>query len=345
MNFKTSLSALLMACSVVVAAPSAPPATAPSKPGTNAAAPAKPETTPPAVPATAGAAGDLAWAEVLEAKPDPKVVTDADLLSRIAATGLPWRVKDKASGIEMLLVPPGKFMMGASPGDDESAEMEKFLAEKYPEYKYTEHPAHEVTITKPFYLGRTEVTQDQWRKVMLNNPSKFLISDKMKSDSASLKKKDQELVLPVEQVSWDDCQKFCEKTGLRLPTEAQWEYACRAGNPKSRYGEIESIAWSEENAADRTHPVGLKASNALGFQDMIGNVWEWCSDWYQGDYYSACASGVVDPAGPEKGEWNGHVLRGGSWDSRSVGCRASMRRYFAPTLTVNYLGFRAARTP
>jgi len=266
------------------------------------------------------------WAEVLEQSPDPKVVTDADLLKRIVETKLPWRVRDKKSGMEMLLVPPGKFVMGMSPGDEEGVVVEEIFAEKFPQLKYSERPAHEVTITKAFYLGKTEVTQEQWVKVMKSNPSYF--SDANLRDAAiqrdidaGLTKQEAQaklgpdvsktLLNPVEQVSWDDCQKFCAATGLRLPTEAEWEYACRAGVRKPRYGELAAIAWDYENSAETTHPVGKKLPNALGFHDTLGNVWEWCNDYFQGDYYKECIDGVVDPKGPSRAPFR--VLRGGSW--------------------------------
>ena len=202
-------------------------------------------------PAPVATASPFAWAEVLEQNPDPKVVTDADFLKRITETKLPWRVKDKASGIEMLLVPPGKFVMGMSPGDTEASDTEK--------------PAHEVTITKAFYLGRTEVTQGQWFKVMDTNPSHF------RGES-----------LPVETLSWYDIRVFVKKAGggLRLPTEAEWEYACRAGTKGATYGDLDLIAWHRGASAETTHAVGKLQPNALGFCDMLGNVCEWCEDWY-----------------------------------------------------------------
>ena len=247
--------------------------------------------------------------EVLEQNPDPKVVTDADFFKRIMETKLPWRVKDKATGIEMLLVPPGTFMMGASPGDTQASNDEK--------------PAHEVTITKAFYLGRTAVTQAQWFKVMDANPSKFLGDES----------------LPVDSVSWDDCQQFCAKTGMKLPTEAQWEYACRAGTKGARYGDLDLIAWHQGTAGGKTHAVGKLQPNALGFFDMLGNVWEWCEDRY-GSYSSGS---VTNPTGTTTGTYR--LLRGGGWGSNSYDFRASGRGLFTPGY-VNYLfGFRAVRTP
>ena len=246
--------------------------------------------------------------EVLEHNPDPKVVTDADFFKRIMETKLPWRVKHIATGIEMLLVPPGTFMMGASPGDTQAGDGEK--------------PAHEVTITNAFYLGRTEVTQAQWFKVMDANPSEFL------GDS-----------LPVDSVSWNDCQQFCAKTGMKLPTEAQWEYACRAGTTGATYCDLDLIAWHYGNAEGETHAVGKLQPNALGFFDMLGNVWEWCEDWY-GRYSSGS---VTNPTGPATGSYR--LLRGGDWNDYSYACRASGRDGATPVYFAYDIGFRVVRTP
>ena len=305
--------------------------------------PAKPK------PAPAATASPLSWAEVLEQNPDPKVVTDADFLKRITETKLPWRVIDKATGIEMLLVPPGKFVMGMSPGDTETQDNEK--------------PAHEVTITKAFYLGRTEVTQEQWMKVMGENPSKFQKGSNAERDRVIAKYIEEGLTKqeaqekagaesnklltalnPVDTVLWDDCQKFCAKTGMKLPTEAQWEYACRAGVLQPRYGELDQIAWYKANSASTTHPVAQKASNALGFYDMIGNVWEWTNDWYEVEYYKSCADGVVDPTGSAQSELGARVHRGGGWFNNTDNCRASYRNYRAPGSQFLLIGCRFART-
>ena len=250
--------------------------------------------------------------EVLEQNPDPKVVTDADFRERITETKLPWRVKDKATGIEMLLVPPGTFMMGASPGDTQASNDEK--------------PAHEVTITNAFYLGRTPVTQKQWKRKMVSNPSLFRLG----IDSPSR---------PVDQVSWNDCQQFCAKTGMKLPTEAEWEYACRAGTTTARYGEVNDIAWYNGNAGGTTHAVAGKLPNALGFFDMLGNVWEWCEDWL-GPYSSGS---VTNPTGPTTG--SSRLLRGGNWSDPSILCRASERLSGTPDCISSIVGFRVVRTP
>jgi len=299
----------------------------------------------------------LEWAQVLEQSPDPNVVTDADLLKRIVDTKLPWRVRDKKSGIEMLLVPPGKFVMGMSPGDEEGVELEKAIAKEITEYADCERPAHDVTITKAFYLGKTEVTQEQWVKVMQSNPSKFQESAIQKDIDAGLTKQEAQAKVgldlpntlltarnPVEQVSWDDCQKFCAATGLRLPTEAEWEYACRAGVRKPRYGELAEIAWFRDNSDQTSHPVGKKLPNALGFYDTLGNVLEWCNDKFQCDYYKDCIDGVVDPKGSSSSP--DRVLRGGSWFNPSIICRASIRVGIPPVFyNSDDIGFRPARTP
>ena len=163
-----------------------------------------------------------------------------------------------------------------------------------------------MTITKPFYLGKYEVTQEQWEAVMGSNPSNFKGPKN-----------------PVEQVSWDDCQEFLDKLNAKaggqggkfvLPTEAQWEYACRAGSTgKFCFGDDEKqlgeYAWYDENSDSKTHPVGEKKPNAWGLYDMHGNVWEWCQDWY-GAYG---AEAVDDPSGPTTG--SGRVFRGGGWNN------------------------------
>ena len=214
--------------------------------------------------------------------------------------------------LELVLIPAGSFMMG----DDVTK------------------PVHKVRITKPFYLGKYEVTQEQWEAVMGNNPSKFKGPKN-----------------PVEQVSWDDCQKFFNKLNAKsggqggkfvLPTEAQWEYACRAGSAgKFCFGDDEKqlgeYAWYGENSDGKTHAVGGKKPNTFGLHDMHGNVWEWCQDWY-GAYG---AEAVDDPSGPTTG--SGRVIRGGCWISGGSGCRSAFR-YFEPGVRIGSLGFRVSRT-
>ena len=223
--------------------------------------------------------------------------------------------------LELVWCPPGTFTMGspsseADRGDDETQ--------------------HQVTLTQGFWMGKYEVTQAQWERVMGSNPSEF------KGDPR----------LPVEQVSWDDCQEFTDKLnsrvsggGFKLPTEAQWEYACRAGS-KSVYcfgdsaSGLSDYAWSSANSGSKTHPVGQKSSNGWGLHDMHGNVWEWCSDWY-GDYASGS---VTDPTGASSGDWR--VLRGGSWNFNPGRCRSAHRiNPTPPDYRSANGGFRLLRTP
>lgn len=268
---------------------------------------------PAAAPPTPTIHSPYAWAEVLEMDPDPAVVTNPELLQRIAATGLPWRIRDKASEIELLLVPPGSFMMGASAQDTQAQK--------------SEMPAHEVTLTKPFYLGRTEVTQLQWELVVNNNPSAIFGRD-----------------LPVHRVTTHDLETFVQKSNFRLPTEAEWEFACRAGTVTARYGDVDAIAWYTANATTPM-PVGQKSANALGFHDMLGNVMEWCSDWYDRDYFAQCGPSVSDPTGPATGKFR--VSRGGSWASIDKACRAPYRFGIEADYRGDFPGdgFRVAMSP
>ena len=192
-----------------------------------------------------------------------------------------------------------------------------------------EEPVHSVTLSS-YYIGKTEVTQALWKAVMGSNPSKF------KGEN-----------LPVENVSWDDCQVFVRKlnslTGqnFRLPTEAEWEFACRGGNNSLGYkysgsDNIDNVAWFDCNSGRKTHFVATKSPNELGIYDMSGNVWEWCSDWY--DKYSSGAQ--ANPKGPESGSCR--VFRGGGWGSYAGYCRSSNRGYNTPTHRHDRLGLRLA---
>ena len=258
------------------------------------------------------------WATLLEADPNPAVVTNPELRAAISATGLAWRVRHTLSNIEMLLVPGGTFMMGCSSNPEDT------------ECNSDERPAHQVNLTSPFYIGKTEVTQAQWTAIMANNPSYV-----------------QGSLHPVEQVSWDMIQVFNSCTGLRLPTEAEWEFACRAGTTASRYAlPLDNIAWwgwgqPGGNAGSSTHPVGQKLANALGLHDTLGNVWEWCQDWYGSNYYAT--SPITNPTGPGTGTVR--LFRGGCWRCYSSNSRAS-QRYTYPSSTVDKdIGFRAAKNP
>jgi formylglycine-generating enzyme required for sulfatase activity len=232
--------------------------------------------------------------------------------------------------LEMILIPAGKFMMGSPESDKDADDSEK--------------PQHLVQVTKPFYLGKYQVTQEQWETVMGANVIHSCGP-----------------MNPVEYVSWVDCQEFLEKLNAKslpgegnfqLPTEAQWEYACRAGST-TRYcfGDEESglgeYAWYHGNSDDKTHPVGEKKPNAWGLYDMHGNVWEWCQDWYDGGYYAN--SRTDDPTGcswesPSGGSYR--VRRGGGWRTSARDCRSARRFADTPASRLNFpLGFRVARVP
>lgn len=215
----------------------------------------------------------------------------------------------------MVWVDGGTFRMGAT--SEQGSEISD------------EKPVHSVTLSG-YYIGKTEVTQALWQAVMGSNPSYFEGDD-----------------LPVEQVSWDDCQEFIRKlnslTGqnFRLPTEAEWEFACRGGNNSRGYkysgsNYIDNVAWYDGNSGDKTHPVATKSPNELGIYDMSGNVWEWCADWY-GDYSSGRQT---NPKGPYDGSHR--VFRGGSWNSIAWFCRSSFRYNFIPTDRISFLGLRLA---
>lgn len=217
---------------------------------------------------------------------------------------------------EMVRVEGGTFRMGATSEQEDEADS-------------NEKPVHSVTLSS-YYIGKTEVTQSLWQAVMGSNPSNYKGSD-----------------LPVECVSWNDCQEFIQKlnrlTGrnFRLPTEAEWEFACRGGNNSRGYkysgsNDIDNVAWYWDNSGEKTHPVGTKAPNELGIYDMSGNVWEWCADWY-GDYSSGAQT---NPTGPYGGSLR--VGRGGCWFNDVSYCRSSIRVRNFPAYRYYYLGLRLA---
>ncbi len=238
--------------------------------------------------------------------------------------GLPKAlVVDLGGGVKMdfVLIPAGSFMMGSPvAGRDVFSD---------------ERPPHRVRITRPFYLGKYLVTQQQWQAVMGSNPSHFKGANN-----------------PIENVPWADYQTFLEKlnakapagTGkFQLPTEAQWEYACRAGST-TRYcfgddrSQLGQYAWYSANSGGTTHPVGRKKPNAWGLYDMHGNLWEWCSDWYDGGYY--VHSGTIDPAGPALGTCR--VIRGGAWSYDALDCRSAFRGDFDLGGGLDFIGLRVA---
>lgn len=229
--------------------------------------------------------------------------------------------------LTLVWIEPGSFIAG-------SPETEKG--------RYSNELQHEVSITKGFWISKYEVTQEQYEQVIGNNPSHFKGSN-----------------LPVESVSWQDAQEFCNRLSsssnvlpegfeFRLPTEAEWEYACRAGTtsafndgsdctrPDGKDLALDKLGWFSANSSDKTHPVGQKRANHWGLHDMHGNVWEWCQDWY-GDY---SRQAQIDPAGPDSGRYR--VLRGGSFWNFARGCRSAYPSRFVPSNRGNDIGFRLA---
>ena len=240
---------------------------------------------------------------------------------RRRTTQLPREVRNSL-GIELVLIEPGTFEMGSP-----ITELERGRHQ----------PPYRVTISQPYYLGKYEVTQAQWQAVMGDNPSGF---------------SDCDATCPVEQVSWEDAQRFIDKLNARegvksyrLPTEAEWEYAARAGTRTAYpFGDdtiqLGACAWYWDNADRKTHPVGQKRPNEWGLFDMHGNVWEWVQDWY-GHYPPRGAA--TDPRGSRAGPYR--VFRGGSWDTGVRRYQAAARNRFWPSHRYNDLGFRLARTP
>jgi formylglycine-generating enzyme required for sulfatase activity len=263
------------------------------------------------------------WYTVIEQYVDAAVVTNVAMRNAITASGLPWRVRDNGTNIEMLLVPAGTFTMGCTASNQYGCEP-------------NENPTHSVTLTQAFYLGRYEVTQGQWVAKMGSNPSYFQGASYPDAPNR-----------PVEQVSWNTIQSYLSATGMRLPSEAEWEYACRAGtttafnNGSSDDVTVGTITWYFANSGNQTHAVGGKAANALGLYDMSGNVYEWVNDWYGSTYYSVSPS--TNPLGPVSG--TSRVLRGGACYSSETSVRSSNRYDVTPGGTDDGIGFRVARAP
>jgi formylglycine-generating enzyme required for sulfatase activity len=247
-------------------------------------------------------------------------------------------------GMKSVLIPPGEFDMGSTEADVAQL-LEEARAKKLPVWEIrllpSEAPKHRVRITRPFYLGMCEVTQAEYERVIGGNPSQF------KGDAAR----------PVETVRWDEASAFCRKLGelpqeqaaraaYRLPTEAEWEYGCRSGTTTTWYGTVDEAAlkeqaWFDANGGGTTHPVRQKTPNAWGLYDMHGNVWEWCADWHDKDYYAGSPSD--DPKGPSSGSLR--VYRGGSWGDGPGYCRSAYRSWASSLESRHYaLGFRVVRT-
>jgi formylglycine-generating enzyme required for sulfatase activity len=244
-------------------------------------------------------------AEEAKSKLAPGVLAEAGSRVQLGRIGVRW-------------IPAGRFTMGSPSGEDN---------------RDSDEVRHEVALTRGFFLAETECTQGQWEAVMVSNPSNFKGGDR-----------------PVEQVSWEEAVEYCRKLTAqeravgslpegwewRLPTEAEWEYAARAGTTGARYGEMDAIAWYGGNSGNTTHAVKGKQANAWGLYDMMGNVWEWCSDW-SGAYPTGS---VTDPTGPSSGSLR--VVRGGSWVNVARSARSADRDRNDPGDRGSSLGFRPA---
>jgi formylglycine-generating enzyme required for sulfatase activity len=245
----------------------------------------------------------------------------------------------------MVLIPPGIFNMGCTASNVYACESEETSDET---------PVHSVTLTSAFYMGRYEVTQAQWQARMGANPSYFVA----RWENGYAANSDR----PVETVSWNEIASaggFLSGTGLRLPTEAEWEYACRAGTTTAFHGFtgylngtnddslVGNIAWFSGNNGESgnstygTKAVGQKRANGFGLFDMSGNVWEWVNDWYSSNYYASSPSS--NPTGPATGM--DRVVRSGCWINFTIDLRSSRRFGATPGFANRNLGFRVARAP
>jgi formylglycine-generating enzyme required for sulfatase activity len=263
-----------------------------------------------------------------EVAPSKSELPRVEVINSVTPKGKTYK---NSLGIEFVQIPAGEFQMGCSKGDTECSEDEK--------------PLHTVKISKSFYMGKYEVTQGQWKKVMGTRPSNF---GNCGEDC------------PVELVSWEDAQEFIGKLSerekqspckYRLPTEAEWEYSARAGGStrsptggsKYYWGDTinEAYLWYDVNSENSTHPVGKKKPNAWGLYDMSGNVWEWVGDWYDSDYYKNTS--INDPKGPNSG--GDRILRGCSWLYEAKFCRLSNRLHDFPDNGEGNRGFRLLLVP
>ena len=264
----------------------------------------------------AAAAKNAQWQQT--ATPTPKPT---------AAPSLPKEWTDPVTGMEFVLIPAGEFIMGTNcPDDDPFTEANEFenCARK------EEHPAHRVVINEPFYMGKYEVTQEEWYRVMGNNPAYFK-TEKVGMDSRRH---------PVENISWNDAQEFLKRLNaqssgvtFQLPSEAEWEYAARAGTSTAySFGDdpnqLGDYAWCYDgNSNNMTHPVGEKLPNPFGLYDMYGNVWEWLADSWHDNYNGAPTDGSV---WGKLGDKKAKLLRGGSWDDGTSDCRSACRDWRDP---------------
>lgn len=213
-------------------------------------------------------------------------------------------------GLRYVYIPAGTFVMGCPPGDTHCAADEK--------------PPHEVRISFGFWMGQTEVTVGAYKQFLAGSGKP---APRIPDDS-----------LPASQVNWNDAYDYCSWAGMRLPTEAEWEYAARAGEPSAEYGPPDEIAWLATNSGGGPRSVAQKKPNHFGLYDVLGNLWEWTADWYSPTTYRG--SGGSDPKGPPTGSWR--VVRGGSWNKGPNVVRLSARGGVPPVMRTADIGFRCA---
>ena len=259
------------------------------------------------------------------------VLTGCVVSSKVSKTGAPSNLPpENPDPTHLVWIKPGSFTMG-SPG------VEKDRASD-------ESPQNHVTISHGFWMSKYETTQGEYQEIMGVNPSKFVGPANR----------------PVEFVGWEDATNYCAKLthrervvgrlppgfAYRLPTEAEWEYACRAGTTTRfgygddpDYAHLGDHAWYDPNSDSQTHPVGLKKPNAWGLYDMHGNVWEWCLDWYGNNP----GGSATDPKGPSAGLYR--MFRGGCWNGYGRSCRSAFRYIFSPVTKRNNMGFRVVLAP
>ena len=283
---------------------------------------------------------EIEWALMLEKNPNPEIIVDEEVRRKILVTNLPWKVKHKKSGVEFVLIPPGRYLRGAAADDPYYGE------------RVNELPQHSVTIANPFYLSTYEITNAQFRQFRPeHNSGLFFRGDSLNLNQDSM---------PVGDVSWDDCKAFCDYFDFRLPTDAEWEYAARAGvkmrypwgndiDKGHGYGNVfneavkevipdmdwEAFSWHDGYLV--SSPVGSFRPNGFGLYDMFGNVWEWVEDAYSEEEYITYINGVTDPVN-RNGERRS--LRGGGYGNAPRGSGIPYRFGMLPNERFDGNGFR-----
>jgi formylglycine-generating enzyme required for sulfatase activity len=244
------------------------------------------------------------------ARPEPRTLVSAPGAGMV-------RVNPK-DGLKYVWIPPGAFMMGCSPGDDECYDGEK--------------PSRRVTITRGFWIGQTPVTVGAYKRFAGATGRQMPTAPNFNNGWTNEN-------MPIVNVTWNDAQAYCGWMGGRLPTEAEWEYAARGGSTEARYGPIDEIAWYSSNSGGQTHDVAQKRPNGFRLHDVLGNVWEWVNDWYDDNYYQNSPS--QDPQGPASGQYR--VVRGGSCNYYPRVVRVSVRRGDFPVVWSPAFGLRCGR--